>query len=64
MSHFAVAVVTKDKDRIEEILEPYSEELEVPRYIKYTKEQLIEKVKKEIEDYKNSTYAKFLKDPI
>lgn len=64
MSHFTVAVVTKDKNKLEEILAPYSEDLKVPRYIKYTKEQLIENEKKRIEDYKNSTYAKFLKDPI
>lgn len=64
MSHFAVAVMLKDKNKLEEILAPYSENLEVPRYIKYTKEQLIEKGKNEIEDYKNSTYAEYISDPI
>ena len=64
MSHFTVAVMLKDKNKLEEVLAPYDEELEVPRYIKYTKEQLIEKGKKSIEDYKNGTYAEFLKDPI
>ena len=64
MSHFTVAVITKDENKLEEILAPYSENLEVPRYVKYTKEQLIQKVKGNIEEYKNSTYAEFLKDPI
>ena len=64
MSHFTVAVMLKDKNKLEEILAPYDENLEVPRYVKYTKEQLIEKEKKSIEKYKNDTYAEFLKDPI
>lgn len=64
MSHFTVAVMLKDKNKLEEVLAPYDEDLEVPRYIKYTKEQLIEKGKKKIEDFKNNTYADFLKDPI
>lgn len=64
MSHFAVAVVTKDKNKIEEILSPYNENYEVPRYIEYTKEQLIKKGKKRIEDYKNGTYAEYLKNPV
>lgn len=61
---YIVAVVTNDKDRIEEILEPYSEELEVPKYLIYTKEQLIENRKKSIESFKNGPYAEFLKNPI
>lgn len=63
MSHFAVAVITKDKDKIEEILKPYWEELEVPRYVKYTKEQLINEGKKQIQDYKDSTYAEYISNP-
>lgn len=45
MSHFSVAVVTKDKNKIEEILTPYWEELEVEPYIYKTKEQLIDLAK-------------------
>lgn len=61
---YIVAVVTNDEDRIEEILEPYSEELEVPKYLLYTKEQLIENRKKSMEEFKNGPYAEFLKNPI
>jgi hypothetical protein len=46
----------------EEQLRPFYENLETPRYVKYTKEQLIEKGKKDIERYKNGLYAEFLKD--
>lgn len=64
MSHFTVAVMLKDINKLEELLAPYSENLEVDRYIKYTKEQLIQKCKKDIENYKNGTYAEYLKNPI
>lgn len=64
MSHFAVAVFTETGGKtIEELLAPYDENKEVDRYVKYTKEQLIEKGRKEIEDYCNGTYAEFLKNP-
>lgn len=64
MSHFAVAVITKNKDQIKKILEPYYEGLEVPRYVEYTKEQLIDKGKKEIQDYKNCIYAEYISNPL
>lgn len=60
MSHFALLVVG---DNIDEQLEKFDENLETPRYVKYTKEQLIAKERKEIEEYKNGTYAKYLADP-
>jgi hypothetical protein len=60
MSHFAVLVIG---DNIDEQLEKFDENLDTPRYVKYTKEQLIAEKKKEIEDYKNSTYAEYLADP-
>lgn len=60
MSHFAVLVIG---DNPEEQLVPFNEDLDVPRYIKYTKQQLIEKGKKEIENYKKGTYAEYLEDP-
>lgn len=64
MSHFAVAVFTQDGGKtVEELLAPYDENIVMPRYVKYTKSQLIEKGRKEIEDYKNGLYAKFLSDP-
>lgn len=65
MSHFAVAVITKNKDEVEvyKILEPYWEELKVPRYVKYTKEQLINEGKKEIQAYKSGIYAEYISNP-
>lgn len=60
MSHFAVLVIGEN---VEEQLARFDENLEMPRYVEYTKEQLIEKEKERIQQYKNGTYAKFLKDP-
>lgn len=60
MSHFTVLVIGENP---EEQLKPFDENLEVVRYVEYTKEQVIEKGKKEIEEYKNGMYADYLKDP-
>ncbi len=61
MSHFAVLVIG---DNVEEQLTKYDENIVMPKYVKYTKEQLIEKEKQEIEEYKNGTYAEYLADPV
>lgn len=37
MSHFTVAVITAKKEKIEELLAPYDENLEVEPYINRTK---------------------------
>jgi len=60
MSHFAVLVIGED---VEEQLQEFDENIVVPQYVKYTKEELIKKEKQDIEDYKNGLYAEFLKDP-
>ena len=60
MSHFTVCVIGENP---EDQLAPYDENVEVPRYVKYTKQELIEKGKKDIEDYKNGLYAEYLADP-
>lgn len=60
MSHFTVLVIGNNPEKQ---LEPYNENISIDPYVKYTKEQLIEKCKKEIEDYKNGMYAEFLFDP-
>lgn len=59
MSHFTVLVIG---EKPEEQLAPFNEHITLPRYVAYTKSQLIEKARKELEDYKNSTYAEFLAD--
>ena len=61
MSHFAVLVIGDD---VEEQLAKYDENLEMPRYVKYTKEELIADERQSIEEYKNGTYAEYLADPI
>ena len=65
MSHFTVGVITKNgtEEEVIKALEPFDENVEVDRYIEYTKEQLIEKGKKEIEEYKNGLYSEYLKNP-
>jgi len=61
MSHFAVILIGND---IEEQLAKYDENLEMPRYVEYTKEELIANERQSIEEYKNDTYAEYLSDPI
>ena len=63
MSHYSVLVFTDEDTSVEELLAPYDENIRVAPYVLYTKEQLIEKEKKEIKEYKNTCYAEFLKDP-
>ena len=61
MSHFAVLVIGND---IEEQLAKFDEQIQMPKYVKNTKEQLIAEEKQSIEEYKNGTYAEYLADPI
>ena len=53
MSHFTVGVITDsiDEKAIEEILAPYSENLEVPPYIDITKEEIINNAKQRKNEY-------------
>lgn len=60
MSHFTVLVVGSNP---EDQLAPFDENLEVPKYVEYTREQLIEKARKEIQEYDIQTYQHFKKDP-
>lgn len=61
MSHFAIIVIGED---LEDQLAKFDEGMEMPEYVKLTKEELIVKQKKDIQEYKNSTYAEYLADPI
>lgn len=72
MSHFTITVAlpaTTPADAevlhkaLEQALEPFDENLEVPRYVEYTREQLIEKGRKEIAAYRDGLYAQYLADP-
>lgn len=65
MSHFTVAVFTEPNGKtVEELLAPFDENIEMDRYVANTKEQLIEKGRKEIKEYATKgNYAEYLKDP-
>lgn len=60
MSHYSVAVFSNGDTTHEELLRPYDENLSFPHYT--TKAEIIARVRKEIEEYKNGTYAEYLKD--
>lgn len=61
MSHFTVLVIWDD---VESALAPFDENMDVPQYIKYTREQLIEKSKQEIQEFKDGEYAQYISDPV
>ena len=63
MSHFTVVVMMEEGQTIEDLLAPYDENIVVERYIEHTKQELIDKGKKEIEDYKNGVYAQYKQNP-
>lgn len=60
MSHFTVLIIGQNP---EEQLRPFDENLDVPRYVKYTKEELIKKGRADIEKYRVGTYARYMDDP-
>ena len=51
MSHFIVVVITAKKEKLEEMLASYDENLEVQPYIEKTKKEIIKEAKKQKEDY-------------
>lgn len=59
MSHFVVMVIGDDAEKQ---LEKYDDSLELPPYIKHTKDELVALKRKEIEDYRNTVYAKYLEN--
>ena len=64
MSHFTVYVFSKENgEDLEELLMPYDENMECEPYVKYTREEAIAEVRREIEQYKNTTYAEYVADP-
>jgi len=60
MSHFTVLVIGED---VEKQLEPFDENKEVDRFVQYTKKQLLDKGKEEIETSRKGIYAEYLADP-
>ena len=54
MSHFAVGVITKGRpseEMLNELLEPYSENLQVAPYIERTKQQIIDEAVEKLKDF-------------
>ena len=50
MSHYAVAVIHRENQSVDDLLAPYDEELEVPRYLTYTRQEAIDEVREKHED--------------
>lgn len=63
MSHYSVLVLSEKPEDVVDLLAPFDENIKVPEYIRYTKEELIDHAKKEIERYKNGTYREYLENP-
>lgn len=63
MSHYNLYVFHDKAKSIDDILAPFDKNLKVPKYIEFTKEQAVAKVRKEIEECKNGPYAEYLKNP-
>ena len=61
MSHYSVMVIGH---KPEKQLAPFNENLEMPRYVRYTKEQVIEEGRENIALYKKNYYDVYLKDPV
>lgn len=63
MSHFAVAVFTDKNTTVDDLLEPYDENIRVDKYLLYTREQLIQNARRRLEETLTTQYAAYLKDP-
>lgn len=50
MSHFKVAVITAKKEKLEEMLASYDENLEVEPYIEKTKKEIIKEAQKVLDE--------------
>lgn len=60
MSHFTVMVIGEDP---EGQLAPFDENIEMEPFVKFTKEELIEETRKEIQEYKKAYYDEYMADP-
>ena len=63
MSHFSVLVFSKKRGiDVEDLLAPFDENITMEPYVEFTKQQAIANVRKEIEEYRDGTYAKYCAD--
>lgn len=63
MSHFCVAVFTEEGQDMDELLAPFFVEQDVALHLWMTKKEVIQRVRKQIEDMDNCYYKKYLKSP-
>lgn len=61
MSHFSVAVFTDKYTNVEDLLEPFDENIEVEKYVAISKETIIKKEKENI-NYLKKLYRMYMKD--
>jgi hypothetical protein len=63
MSHFTVLVFGNENE-VGKLLEKFDENISFPPYVEYTKQQLIDKKRKDLEGYKSSSfYLDYTKNP-
>lgn len=55
MSHYAVAVIHRDTQDVDELLAPYDENIKATPYIEYTKHEAIEYVRKHWKGYEDKS---------
>ena len=60
MSHFTVLVIGENP---EEQLAPFDESIDMPQYVRHTKQDLIDKGKKDMEWFEKNRYAEYLANP-
>lgn len=63
MSHYAVLVLSKQNQEIDELLAPYSENIKVSPYLEYTKKEALDIIKKHYVPY-NDKLKIFTKDEL
>ena len=61
MSHFSVSVFTYKYTNVEDLLEPFDENIEVEKYVAISKETIIKKEKENI-NYLKKLYRMYMKD--
>jgi len=64
MSHFTVAVFTEDEEQdLDELMEPFSENLEVEQYVSMTRDDLVREERRRMQAVFENQYAEWQKDP-
>lgn len=64
MAHFALTVICEDINDIGEILKSYFQDIEVPRYINMTRDDVIMHARAKHQYLKREYYDKYISDPV